>query len=73
MKLSDYIGILQDIQKKNGDLEVYIYGGGGLRKATEPEAKHLRILNKRESRQDYWEGWRSNCTEENKGQKVAAI
>ena len=72
MKLSDYIELLQGIQKEHGDAPVYRYGSSGLREAPEPEPKHLRILSKRESRRDYWEGWKSNSTEENKGEKVVA-
>lgn len=73
MKISDYIKILQDIQEKHGDIPVYRHGGSGVHEAPEPEQKYLRILNKRESRQDYWEKWSSRSTEENKGEKVVAL
>jgi len=73
MKISEYIKLLQKIQEKDGDVEVYEYTVRGVSIAKEPESKNLRILSKRESRQDYWEKWRSACTEENKGEKVVAI
>lgn len=73
MKVSEYIEFLQDLKKKHGDVEVMRYGFSGVREAPEPELKHRRILSKRESRPDYWEGGRSSCTEANKGEKVIAI
>ena len=73
MKVSEYIEFLQDLKDKHGDIEVTKYGPGGVNTASEPEMKHQRILGKRERRRDYWEGWRSSCTEANKGEKVISI
>lgn len=73
MKLSEYIQHLTELLHSKGDVEVYKYTASGVRKATEPEAKNLRILSKRESRQDYWEKYRFACNDENKGEQVVAI
>lgn len=74
MKASELIEQLQALIKENGDLRVTEYRVGRImEKREEVEIKHLRILSKRESIQDYWEDWRSNCTPENKGEKVISI
>lgn len=73
MKLSEYIKFLQDLKDEKGDLEVFKYGPSGVKEVGAPSLKHLKILSKRESRQEYWETWRSNCTPENKGEQVVSI
>jgi len=74
MKVSELINQLKEIQKEHGDLRVTQYRTGRIMEKPEPaEVKNLRILGKRESVQDYWEDWRSNCSPENKGEKVIAL
>ncbi len=73
MKVSEYIKALQELQAQHGDLEVYAYKAGAVRKAPEPGVENLRILSKRESVQDYWRKTYSRCTPENKGEKVVSI
>jgi len=73
MKISELITRLEKIKDKEGDLRVMGSSPSGIKDSDAPQVKHLRILSKRESRQGYWEKYFSNCTPENKGEKVVHI
>lgn len=54
MKVSDYIGLLEVLMAKHGDLEVMRYNANiEAASAPEPSLQHLKILKGREHKQGF--------------------
>jgi hypothetical protein len=70
MKISDVIAQLEQIKSEHGDLKMCRYSFGAISINASPTIEHLKILNKRESKQRTWNTWDG---EEKKGEKVCII
>ena len=71
MKVTNYIQILQELQKEHGDLEVEEYSGCGDRQiARTPEIRFCLILTGRQSKPRFWY---SGEAENVKGRKVIYV
>jgi len=71
VKISEYIKKLEEIQKTDGDLDVFTYSNIGRHEPSEPKVSYALILNKRQSRPEFYESYLKD--ESKKGEKVCQI
>lgn len=77
MTIREYINALEEIAKVEGDaIEVDTWRAERRMTAPRPEVDYRKILNKRESREDFWYDWGDNSRyggEKNRAQKGTKV